>query len=72
MTQALAAKAPSLIGQRIAKMDAPEKANGKTRYIHDISLPGQLHASMRTMRACTRPERRIAACSWPGSEMSWM
>ena len=46
MTQALAAKAPSLIGQRIAKMDAPEKANGKTRYIHDISLPGQLHAAI--------------------------
>jgi xanthine dehydrogenase molybdenum-binding subunit len=38
--------AGSLIGQRIAKMDAPEKASGKTRYVHDIDLPGQLHAAI--------------------------
>jgi xanthine dehydrogenase molybdenum-binding subunit len=36
----------SLIGQRIIKLDAPEKASGKTRYVHDISLPGQLHAAI--------------------------
>ncbi len=36
----------SLIGKRIAKLDAPEKAAGKTRYIHDINLPGQLHAKI--------------------------
>ena len=36
--------AESLIGQRIPKMDAPEKASGKTRYIHDLDLSGQLHA----------------------------
>lgn len=36
----------SLIGKRIAKMDAPEKASGKTRYIHDIDLPGQLHGKI--------------------------
>ncbi|MGE0630530.1 MAG: xanthine dehydrogenase family protein molybdopterin-binding subunit [Hyphomicrobiaceae bacterium] len=36
----------TLIGKRIAKLDAPEKANGKTRYIHDINLPGQLHAKI--------------------------
>jgi xanthine dehydrogenase molybdenum-binding subunit len=36
----------SLIGKRIPKMDAPEKASGKTRYIHDIDLPGQLHAKI--------------------------
>src|SRR5271166_2848724 len=36
----------SLIGKRIPKMDAPEKAGGKTRYIHDIDLPGQLHAKI--------------------------
>jgi CO/xanthine dehydrogenase Mo-binding subunit len=29
----------SLIGQRIPKMDAPEKATGRTRYIDDITLP---------------------------------
>ena len=38
--------AGSLIGQRIPKMDAPEKASGKTRYVHDIELPGQLHAAI--------------------------
>jgi len=36
----------SLIGQRITKLDAPEKAAGKTRYVHDIHLPGQLHATI--------------------------
>ena len=36
----------TLIGKRIAKLDGPEKANGKTRYIHDINLPGQLHAKI--------------------------
>ncbi len=36
----------SLIGKRIAKMDAPEKASGKTRYVHDIDLPGQLHGKI--------------------------
>ena len=36
----------SLIGKRIPKKDAPEKASGKTRYIHDIDLPGQLYAKI--------------------------
>ncbi len=36
----------SLIGQRIPKMDAPEKASGRTRYIDDITLPGQLYAAI--------------------------
>lgn len=36
----------SLIGKRIVKMDAPEKVEGKTRYIHDINLSGQLHAKI--------------------------
>lgn len=33
----------TLIGKRITKLDAPEKASGKTRYVHDLNLPGQLH-----------------------------
>ncbi len=42
----------TLIGKRIPKMDAPAKASGKTRYIHDIDLPGQLHAKiLRSSRA---------------------
>ena len=36
----------SLIGKRIAKMDAPDKASGKTRYIHDLEVPGALHAKI--------------------------
>ena len=35
-------EAETLIGKRITKMDAPEKVSGKTRYIHDINLSGQL------------------------------
>ena len=36
----------SLIGKRIAKLDAPDKASGKTRYIHDMNLPGQLYGKI--------------------------
>ncbi len=36
----------TLIGKRIAKLDAPEKASGQTRYVHDLDLPGQLHAKI--------------------------
>jgi xanthine dehydrogenase molybdenum-binding subunit len=35
-----------LIGQRITKLDAPGKVEGQVRYIHDINLPGQLHAKI--------------------------
>jgi len=45
----------SLIGQRIAKLDAPEKATGKTRYLHDIDVAGQLHAAiLRSARVHAR------------------
>ena len=46
IADAVAARSTSLIGKRIPKMDAPDKASGKTRYIHDINLPGQLHAKI--------------------------
>lgn len=47
--------AGSLIGQRITKLDAPEKAAGKTRYLHDIDVPGQLHgAILRSARVHAR------------------
>lgn len=36
----------SLIGKRIPKLDAPDKASGKTRYLHDLELPGALHAKI--------------------------
>lgn len=45
----------TLIGQRIRKMDAPEKSSGKTRYVHDIALSGQLHAAiLRSTRVHAR------------------
>ena len=65
-----AAIAPdTLIGKRIPKMDAPEKASGKTRYIHDIDLPGQLHAKiLRSARVHARIVRidATAAKALPG------
>ena len=63
------ASATSLIGQRIPKMDAPEKVSGKTRYIHDIELPGQLHAAiLRSARVHARIKRidTAAARALPG------
>ena len=39
-------KQETLIGKRIAKLDAPDKASGKTRYIDDLNLPGELHAKI--------------------------
>lgn len=39
-------KHETLIGRRIPKMDAPDKASGRTRYIDDIDVPGQLHAKI--------------------------
>ncbi len=45
----------SLIGKRVAKLDAPEKASGRTRYVHDLDLPGQLHARiLRSSRVHAR------------------
>jgi len=48
----------SLIGKRITKMDAPEKASGMTRYVHDIDLPGQLYGKiLRSARVHARIRR---------------
>jgi len=48
----------TLIGKRIAKLDAPDKASGKTRYIHDLEVPGELHA--RILRS-TQVHARIVS-----------
>jgi xanthine dehydrogenase molybdenum-binding subunit len=48
----------TLIGKRITKLDAPEKASGQTRYVHDLDLPGQLHgAILRSSRLHARIKR---------------
>ncbi|MBM3555058.1 MAG: xanthine dehydrogenase family protein molybdopterin-binding subunit [Alphaproteobacteria bacterium] len=36
----------SLIGKRIPKMDAPDKVAGRTRYVQDLNVPGQLHGKI--------------------------
>jgi len=36
----------SLIGQRVRKPDAPDKATGKTRYINDMVLPQMLYGKI--------------------------
>ncbi len=33
----------TVIGQRLPKLDAPDKATGRTVYGHDVRLPGMLH-----------------------------
>ena len=35
-----------LIGQRIPKLDAPDKATGRATYGHDVRLPGMLHGKI--------------------------
>jgi CO/xanthine dehydrogenase Mo-binding subunit len=69
MNEVLNKPAASLIGQRIPKMDAPEKASGRTRYVHDIELPGQLHAAiLRSARVHALVKRidATAARALPG------
>ena len=34
------------LDKRIAKLDAPDKASGKTRYIQDLEVPGALHGKI--------------------------
>jgi len=45
----------SLIGKSIPKLDAPDKTAGRTRYVHDLNLPGQLVGKiLRTDRVHAR------------------
>jgi xanthine dehydrogenase molybdenum-binding subunit len=59
----------TLIGQRVKKPDAPDKATGKTRYINDVVLPQMLIGKVLFAR---RPHARIvridttAAAKLPG------
>jgi len=48
----------TLIGKRIPKLDAPEKATGLARYIEDIKLPRMLHGKILF---AGRPHARILA-----------
>lgn len=46
----------TLIGQRVPKLDAPEKATGLTRYLDDIKLPRMLYGKILF---ADRPHARI-------------
>ena len=46
----------TLIGKRIPKLDAPEKARALTRYIQDLDLPGMLYGKILF---AGRPHARI-------------
>jgi len=46
----------SVIGQRLPKLDAPDKATGRTVYGHDVQLPGMLHGGILYSR---HPHARI-------------
>jgi len=49
-------KGKTLIGQRVPKLDAPEKATGEARYIEDIKLPRMLYGKILF---AGRPHARI-------------
>jgi CO/xanthine dehydrogenase Mo-binding subunit len=40
--------ATSVIGQRLARIDSPQKVRGQTRYSADLNLPGMLYARLTT------------------------
>jgi CO/xanthine dehydrogenase Mo-binding subunit len=46
----------TLIGKRVPKLDAPDKVAGEAKYVHDLELPGMLHA--RILRS-DRPHARL-------------
>jgi len=35
-----------ILGTRVKRIDAPDKATGRAKYSYDINRPGQLHAAM--------------------------
>ncbi|HJN42443.1 MAG TPA: hypothetical protein QF589_10065, partial [Anaerolineales bacterium] len=45
------------IGQRIPKLDAPDKATGRATYGHDVRLPGMMHGAILYSR---HPHARVA------------
>ncbi len=47
----------TIIGKRLPKLDAPDKATGRAVYGHDIHLPGMLHGKILYSR---HPHARVA------------
>jgi xanthine dehydrogenase molybdenum-binding subunit len=48
-----------IIGQRVPKLDGPEKVTGRTRYLHDIELPRMAHGKILRTRYPHARIRRI-------------
>ncbi|MFQ5418821.1 MAG: hypothetical protein ACE5EY_00515, partial [Anaerolineae bacterium] len=46
----------TIIGKRIPKLDAPDKATGRATYGHDVRLPGMLHGRILYSR---HPHARV-------------
>ena len=55
----------TLIGQRVKKPDAPDKATGKTRYINDMQLPQML---IGKVLFAGRPHARIVRIDTAAAE----
>ncbi len=49
----------SAVGQRIPKLDAPDKATGRAQYGHDVNLPGMLHGRILYSRYPHARVRRL-------------
>ncbi|MEK9162571.1 MAG: xanthine dehydrogenase family protein molybdopterin-binding subunit [Chloroflexota bacterium] len=48
-----------VIGQRIPKLDAPDKATGRTVYGHDVKLPGMLHGRILYSQYASAKIKRV-------------
>ena len=62
----------SLIGQRIPKLDAPDKAVGRMTYGHDVRLPGMLARPYSLFRPAPCPHckpRCLPRCQTAGGQM---
>ena len=42
----IAMDTPAVVGKRVPKLDAPEKATGRAEYVHAVRLPGMLEAKI--------------------------
>ncbi|MBI5082272.1 MAG: hypothetical protein HZB17_13385, partial [Chloroflexi bacterium] len=48
-----------IIGQRIPKLDAPDKATGRTVYGHDVKLSGMLHGRILYSQYASAKIKRV-------------
>ncbi|HIE26000.1 TPA: hypothetical protein EYP66_01785, partial [Candidatus Poribacteria bacterium] len=46
----------SVIGQRVRRIDGPDKVTGKAKFTYDINLPGMLYGKILR---CPHPHARV-------------